>query len=134
MNGPQRRIVVASTVGIALALSILIFAQRSASAADAERDQAVAVATTFAKSASRVGTPVLSTATKGGTDLLLAARADVPPDLSGKQFWVITFVGDFAPLRPPPPGASAKSANTIGLRSLTVYVLGGKVVGGTGGP
>jgi hypothetical protein len=132
MKNRNRKIVIGLVGSVVLMLAIIIAYQRAASAAD-EREQAIAVATDFANSHSPSGAPVLASATKGGTELLVALRADVPPDLVGKQFWVVTFAGDFAPLRPLPPGTSVTGAPKTSAHSLTLYVLEGKVVGGHGG-
>jgi hypothetical protein len=129
-----RKLLIAGVTTLAALAAILLVQAGLASAADAERDQAITAATAFAQRTARTGTPVLSVATKGGAEMLVAAHVDVPPDLTGKQFWVVSFAGDFAPLRPLPPGAAAAGGRQADSHLLTVYVLSGRVVGGHGGP
>ena len=109
-------------------------------AAASERDDAIAAATAFARSFSTGGQPQFVGAVKGGVELISADQGDPPPTLQGQQFWLITFSGDFLPLRPPPalsttptPTSSASTA-TPTIHHFVVYVQTGRVVGGHGRP
>lgn len=99
-----------------------------------DQTAAIQAATKFV-SASAVGAPVLVDATKGSEALFARDGADMPPDLRGKEFWMVTFNGQFRELRPPPPLPNGAIAPTgPPAHKLVVYVYNGRVVGAHGAP
>lgn len=134
MNRALRRglIIVISIVAVGAAAGTVAMSQ--ANTVTDDQTAAIQAATKFV-SASAIGAPVLVGATKGSEALIARDGAEMPPELRGKEFWMVTFNGAFRALRPPPPlpnGGAAPSDPPA--HKMVVYVQNGRVVGAHGSP